>query len=78
MYLLWCGLCIVSTILIYFFIPETSGLPIEEIGGLFGDEVVIHLTADGTGIVEEDPDFKNTLNHELENVEDVVNNKEKN
>ena len=32
--------------------PETSNLSLEEIGELFGDEVVVHLTKDGHGIVE--------------------------
>ena len=53
MYLLYCGLCIFSAIIVYFWIPETKGLPIEEIGALFGDEVVVHLTFDGHGIVED-------------------------
>jgi hypothetical protein len=48
----YCGLCIISAIIVYFWIPETKGLPIEEIGALFGDEVVVHLTADGHGVVE--------------------------
>ena len=26
----------------------------EEIGALFGDEVIVHLTADGRGILESD------------------------
>lgn len=34
--------------------PETTRLSLEEIGELFGDEVVVHLRADGHGIVEED------------------------
>jgi hypothetical protein len=53
MYLLWAGLCLISAVIVYFFVPETARLPIEEIGALFGDEVVVHLTADGHGIVEE-------------------------
>jgi hypothetical protein len=50
----YCGLCIISAIIVYFWIPEIKGLPIEEIGALFGDEVVVHLTADGHGVVEVD------------------------
>jgi hypothetical protein len=43
----------VSAIVIYFFIPETKEVPVEELGGLFGDTVVVHLTPDGHGIVED-------------------------
>ncbi|KAL4866582.1 general substrate transporter [Aspergillus spectabilis] len=52
-YYLYFGLCIVSAIIIYFFIPETKEVPVEELGALFGDTVVVHLTADGHGILEE-------------------------
>jgi hypothetical protein len=58
MYFLYMALCIISTIVVYFFIPETKKIPIEEIGALFGDEVVVHLTADGHGIVEEGKDVR--------------------
>ncbi|KAH8697513.1 general substrate transporter [Talaromyces proteolyticus] len=51
---LYMGLCLISTVVIYFFVVETKGLPVEEIGALFGDKVVAHLTADGQGIVEDD------------------------
>jgi hypothetical protein len=54
MYLIYMTLCIFSGIIVYFFIPETRMKPIEELGDLFGDEVVIHLTDNGLGIVEED------------------------
>jgi hypothetical protein len=53
MYFIYMALCIIATIIIYFFIPETKKLPVEELGALFGDEVVVHLTDDGYGIVEE-------------------------
>lgn len=53
MYLLYMGLCLVCGAIIYFFIKETKGLPLEELAALFGDEVVVHMTADGTGIVED-------------------------
>ncbi|KAJ9609817.1 hypothetical protein H2200_006146 [Cladophialophora chaetospira] len=58
MYFLYMGLCCISTIIVYFYIPETKRLPVEEIGALFGDEVVVHLTADGHGIVEEQMEIK--------------------
>jgi hypothetical protein len=51
---LYCGLCIISAVIVYIYIPETKGLPIEEIGALFGDEVVVHLTADRHGVVGAD------------------------
>lgn len=53
MYMVWFAVSIVSTVLIYFFVPETKGLALEEIGELFGDKVVVHRTLDGRGIVEE-------------------------
>lgn len=52
MYLIYMSLCICCTIIVYFFVPETKQIPLEEIGALFGDEVVVHLTADGHHIVE--------------------------
>ena len=58
MYFLYMGLCCISTIITYFYIPETKCLPVEEIGALFGDEVIVHLTADGHGIVEEQMEIK--------------------
>lgn len=53
MYYIWMGLCLISTVIVYFYVPETRQIPIEEIGALFGDEVVVHLTANGTQIVED-------------------------
>ena len=47
MYLIYCALCVVGFAITYIWIPETKGIPIEEIGALFGDEVAVHLTADG-------------------------------
>ena len=44
---------VIAEVIVYFYIVETKGLPVEEIGALFGDEVVVHLTADGHGIVED-------------------------
>jgi hypothetical protein len=52
MYLVFVVCNVFTTIVIYFYVPETSKLSLEEIGGLFGDEVVVHLTNDGHGIVE--------------------------
>ena len=48
----------ISIIIVHFYIPETKQLPVEEIGALFGDEVVVHLTDDGHGIVEENMELK--------------------
>jgi Sugar (and other) transporter len=52
MYFLYISLCLISTVIVYIFVPETKGLPVEEIGEIFGDKVVIHLTSDGHGILE--------------------------
>ena len=39
MYLIYCILSAVSLVVVYFYIPETKQIPIEEIGKLFGDPV---------------------------------------
>jgi hypothetical protein len=52
------GLCCISFIITYIYIPETKQLPVEELGALFGDEVVVHLTNDGHGIMEENMELK--------------------
>ncbi|OAL40692.1 hypothetical protein AYO20_00428 [Fonsecaea nubica] len=54
MYLIFMSFCIVCEAVVYFFVPETRGLPVEEMGTLFGDEVVMHMTLDGRGLVEKD------------------------
>jgi len=53
MYMVWFSCNIVSTIIIYFYIPETTGIALEEVGELFGDKVLVHMTADQLGIVDE-------------------------
>ncbi|KAH0847282.1 hypothetical protein AYO21_07328 [Fonsecaea monophora] len=54
MYLIFMAFCIVCEVVVYFFVPETRGLPVEEMGTLFGDEVVLHMTLDGRGLVEKE------------------------
>ena len=56
MFLIYFALALTSAIIAFFVIVETKGLPVEEIGALFGDEVVVHLTKDGQGIVEDKPE----------------------
>ena len=53
MYFLYMGLCIIPTIITSFYISKTNLLPVEGVGALFDDEVVVHLTKDGHGIVEQ-------------------------
>jgi hypothetical protein len=53
MFLIYAALMVIAEVITYMYIPETKGLPMEEIGALFGDEVVVHLTADGQGIIED-------------------------
>ena len=66
------GLCLISTVIVYLYVPETKQIPVEEIGALFGDEVVVHLTANGHGIVEEDKVLP--LEHKNVQEVDVVHN----
>ena len=54
MYFLYRGLCLVSEVVVYLYMPETKCVPLEELGALFDDNVVVHLTDGGHGIVEED------------------------
>lgn len=51
-YMVWFAATCVSSVVTYFFIPETTNKSLEEMGALFGDRVVVHITADGQGIVE--------------------------
>ncbi|KIW79482.1 hypothetical protein Z517_06094 [Fonsecaea pedrosoi CBS 271.37] len=51
-YLVFAGLSLICEVLFYFFLPETRLKSLEELGALFGDMVVVHLTDDGRGIVE--------------------------
>ena len=51
--MIYMALSAISAVITYLYLPETKGLPIEEIGALFGDEVVVHLTQDGHGLVED-------------------------
>jgi hypothetical protein len=53
MYMVWFACNIVSTVGVYFLIPETKLRNMEEIGDLFGDEVVVHLAKDGHVIEQE-------------------------
>lgn len=53
-YLLFICLDVVCFILLYIYLPDTTGLSLEEMGALFGDEVVTHFAADGSGLVEVD------------------------
>lgn len=53
-YLVFIGCNVVSVIIIYLYVPETGGLSLEEMGDLFGDEVIVHMTKDGHHIVEQE------------------------
>lgn len=71
MFLVYFALALVCAIISYFVIVETKGLPVEEIGALFGDEVVVHLTKDGHGILEDKPDSKQMEFSSVQTVEKV-------
>ena len=51
-YLIYMGFCITCEVVVYCHIPETRGKPVEEVGALFGEEVMLHVTSDGRGLVE--------------------------
>ncbi|KAK5021905.1 hypothetical protein LTS07_010487 [Exophiala sideris] len=73
MYFIYMGLCLISVVIVYLYIPETKQLPVEEIGALFGDEVAVHSTRDGHDIVEHDqaaqPDVKPSQQTDLMHAE---------
>ena len=52
MFIIYFALAIIAAVLTWFYVVETKGLPVEEISALFG-EVVVHLTADGHGTIED-------------------------
>lgn len=54
MFLVWLGCDIVSTVVVYFYLPETANKSMEEMGDLFGDEVVLHIAQDGAHFEEGD------------------------
>jgi len=47
MYMVWLACDIVSTVVVYLYVPETANKTLEEMGDLFGDEVIVHITGDG-------------------------------
>lgn len=63
MFLIYSGCCIFSFIIVYLYIPETKGIPVEEIGDLFGDRVAVHLTAEGNDVIEKE--------HEVQMIENL-------
>ena len=58
MYLIYMALCIIAWPVVYFYVPETTKIPVEELGAIFGDEVIVHLSADGHELVEHATDLK--------------------
>jgi hypothetical protein len=53
-YLVFISCDVVCFAMLYKWLPETANLTLEEIGKLFGDEVVTHFAQDGNGLVEVD------------------------
>lgn len=54
LYLVFIACNIGMIVFIYFYVPETTNLSLEEMGDLFGDDVIVHQTADGHAIIEDD------------------------
>ena len=71
MFLIYFALMIVSFIITYFCIAETKGLPVEEIGALFGDEVAVHLTSDGLGIVEDKEEVRHVEDDKVQTTDNA-------
>ncbi|KAL1887964.1 hypothetical protein Sste5346_009846 [Sporothrix stenoceras] len=70
-YLLFIILPSINVVLIYFFCPETKGLSLEEINGVFNDKVAMQLTRiDGEGAATDsgvlETDTGNNSNNETE------------
>jgi hypothetical protein len=53
MYMVFLACNIVSTIVVYFYLPETANKTMEEMGDLFGDDVMTHITSDGEHFQED-------------------------
>ena len=58
MYLIYIALCIIAWPVVYLYVPETTKIPVEELGAIFGDEVIVHLSADGHDLIEDANDLK--------------------
>ena len=71
MYLVYFALSIVAFVITYLWVQETRGIPVEEIGALFGDEVVVHLTSDGAGIVEDKQSVEQVEDYAAEVIDSV-------
>ncbi|OAG35679.1 hypothetical protein AYO21_10150 [Fonsecaea monophora] len=50
MYMVWFTCNIVNFFIVWFYFPETTNKTLEEISELFGDKVVVRITADGKNL----------------------------
>lgn len=71
--MVWFSCNIVSTAVIYFFLPESANKTIEEMGDLFGDEVIVHMAPNGLDLLESKSiPLKNTAKDESNPVAETV------
>ena len=70
MYFVWIACNIVSTVIVYFFVPETKNRTLEEMGELFGDEVMTHLATDDQGLIALEDEKGRARSSHTETVED--------
>lgn len=63
LYLIFAFFCGCSFIIVYFGYPETAGVPLEEIGALFGDEITVPQDDDD----DDETQQRESSDHEQEN-----------
>ncbi|OAG05580.1 MFS general substrate transporter [Paraphaeosphaeria sporulosa] len=67
-YLVFIIICALGTVFFYFFLPETKGIPLEEMARIFGDDVVVtlddvHINHNTHQLVYRTGDEKDGLEH---------------
>ncbi|KIJ68169.1 hypothetical protein HYDPIDRAFT_107835 [Hydnomerulius pinastri MD-312] len=69
-YVMFIGLTVVDIWVMWRWFPETKGLSLEEINGLFGDEVAVQFS--DAGVEERTPEQGSSVGGEVEKKEDIA------